>query len=334
MKDHLGREIDYLRISVTDRCNLRCIYCMPPEGVPWKSHDCMLRVEEIAKVAKVAAQEGIKKVRLTGGEPLVKKGIVSLITDIKAAGINDISLTTNGLLLPRMAQDLKDAGLTRVNISLDTLDADTYHRVTRLGNIEDVFAAIDTALEVGFEPVKINAVAVKSLNQDFLEFAKMSIDRPLHVRFIEYMPVGEDTGIDGTGWTRDDVIDSAQLRDIINERAAQEGLPALEKVAKEDAPGGGGPAKYWKFPGAKGTVGFITAMSNHFCSQCNRLRLTADGKIRPCLFSDEEIDVKAACRSSNPDQAIREALYAALRVKPDEHHNRDHTDRKMSQIGG
>lgn len=334
MKDHLGREIDYLRISVTDRCNLRCIYCMPPEGVAWKPHNCMLRVEEIAKVAKVAAENGIKKVRLTGGEPLVKKGIVSLITDIKAAGIDDISLTSNGILLPRMAQELKDAGLSRVNISLDTLDADVFHQVTRLGHIEDVFAAIDTALEIGFDPVKINCVAVKSLNQDFLEFAKMSIDRPLHVRFIEYMPVGEDTGIDGAGWTKDDVIPSAELREIINERAAAEGIAALEPVSKEDAPGGGGPAKYWKFPGAQGTVGFITAMSNHFCGQCNRLRLTADGKIRPCLFSDEEIDVKEACRSEHPEEAIRDALYAALRVKPDEHHNRDHTDRKMSQIGG
>ena len=147
MKDHLGREIDYLRISVTDRCNLRCIYCMPAEGVAWKSHKEMLRIEEIARVARIAAEEGIRKVRLTGGEPLVKKGLVSLITDIKAAGIQDVSLTTNGILLPRMAQELKDAGLDRVNISLDTLDAQKYREITRLGNIEDVFAAIDAALD-------------------------------------------------------------------------------------------------------------------------------------------------------------------------------------------
>ena len=332
MKDHLGREIDYLRISVTDRCNLRCIYCMPAEGVEWKSHNEMLRIEEIARVARIAAEEGIRKVRLTGGEPLVKKGIVSLITDIKAAGIKDVSLTTNGILLPRMAQELKDAGLDRVNISLDTLDAQKYREITRLGNIEDVFAAIDAALEYGFHPVKVNAVAVRSENQDFLEFAKMSIERPLHVRFIEYMPVGESSGGSGSGWDIHDTIPSDELRQIINEAAAAEGLPALEPVAKDDAPGGGGPAKYWKFPGAQGTVGFISAVSNHFCAQCNRLRLTADGKIRPCLFSDEEIDVKAALQGSDDD--VRAALYAALHFKPDAHHHKEGTDRRMSQIGG
>ncbi|MGN0077538.1 MAG: GTP 3',8-cyclase MoaA [Coriobacteriales bacterium] len=332
MKDHLGREIDYLRISVTDRCNLRCIYCMPAEGVAWKSHNEMLRIEEIARVARIAAEEGIRKVRLTGGEPLVKKGIVSLITDIKAAGIEDVSLTTNGILLPRMAQELKDAGLDRVNISLDTLDAQKYHEITRLGKIEDVFAAIDAALEYGFHPVKVNAVAVRSENQDFLEFAKMSIERPLHVRFIEYMPVGESSGGTGTGWDIHDTIPSDELRQIINDAAAAEGLPALEPVSKDDAPGGGGPAKYWKFPGAQGTVGFISAVSNHFCAQCNRLRLTADGKIRPCLFSDEEIDVKAALQGSDDD--VRAALYAALNVKPDAHHHKEGTDRRMSQIGG
>ncbi len=334
MKDHLGRDIDYLRISVTDRCNLRCLYCMPAEGVPWRPHDEMLRIEEIARIARVAAAEGITKVRLTGGEPLVKKGIVGLIRDIKAAGIDDISLTTNGLLLPRMAADLKAAGLSRVNISLDTLDPEQFRHITRLGNVEDVLAAIDAALEYGFDPVKINAVAVRSLNQDFEGFSKMTLDRPLHVRFIEYMPVGDSAGSDGTGWTAADTIPSAELREMINQVARKEGLGELEPVAKGEGPGGGGPAKYWKFPGAQGTVGFITAMSNHFCGQCNRLRLTADGKIRPCLFSDEEIDVKAAVRSDNPDQAVRDALYAALRVKPDEHHHREGTERKMSQIGG
>ena len=175
-------------------------------------------------------------------------------------------------------------------------------------------------------------MAVRSENQDFLEFAKMSIERPLHVRFIEYMPVGESSGGSGSGWDIHDTIPSDELRQIINEAAAAEGLPALEPVAKDDAPGGGGPAKYWKFPGAQGTVGFISAVSNHFCAQCNRLRLTADGKIRPCLFSDEEIDVKAALQGSDDD--VRAALYAALHVKPDAHHHKEGTDRRMSQIGG
>ena len=335
MKDHLGRQINYLRISVTDRCNLRCVYCMPEEGVEWRPHNEMLRIEEIAKIVKVAAQEGITKVRLTGGEPLVKKGIVSLITDIAACGIEDISLTTNGILLPRMAQQLKDAGLTRVNISLDTLDAEQFHQMTRLGRIEDVFAAIDSALETGFDPVKVNAVAVRSMNQDFLAFAKMSIDRPLHVRFIEYMPVGESSGGTGDGWSAADTIPSDELRSIINERAAAEGIGALEPVSADDAPGGGGPAKYYKFPGAQGTVGFITAMSNHFCRECNRLRLTADGKITPCLFSDLEIDDKEAVRSDNCEDNVRKALYEAVGIKPEEHDDEgEGTDRRMSQIGG
>ena len=335
MRDNLGRNIDYLRISITDRCNLRCVYCMPEEGVEWRPHCEMLRIEEMAKVVKIAAQEGITKVRLTGGEPLVKRGVVSLITDIAACGIEDISLTTNGVLLPRMAQQLKDAGLTRVNISLDTLDAEQFHAMTRLGHIEDVFAAIDSALEVGFDPVKINAVAVRSMNQDYLAFAKMSIDRPLHVRFIEYMPVGLSSGGTGDGWTAEDTIPSDELRAIINERAAAEGIAALEPVSAEDAPGGGGPAKYYKFPGAQGTVGFITAMSNHFCRECNRLRLTADGKIRPCLFSDLELDVRAALRGENPDEEVRKILYQAVGIKPEEHDDSgEGTDRRMSQIGG
>lgn len=333
MIDHLGRAIDYLRISVTDRCNLRCIYCMPAEGVPWRPHNEMLRIEEIARIARVAAGEGITKVRLTGGEPLVKRGIVALITDLAATGITDISLTTNGILLPRMARELKDAGLTRVNISLDTLDAEQFRTITRLGNIEDVLAGIDCALEYDFNPVKVNAVAVRSLNQDFLAFAKLSLERPLHVRFIEYMPVGESSGGTGTGWNANDTIPSAELRELINARAAAQGIGALEAVGAEDAPGGSGPAKYYRFPGAQGTVGFISAMSDHFCSRCNRLRLTADGKIRPCLFSDLELDVKDAVRNGTDDD-IRRVLYEAVGIKPDEHHDEEGTERRMSQIGG
>lgn len=333
MIDHLGRTIDYLRISVTDRCNLRCIYCMPAEGVAWRSHNEMLRIEEIARIARVAAGEGITKVRLTGGEPLVKRGIVALITDLRAAGIQDISLTTNGILLPRMAQELKDAGLTRVNISLDTLDPEQFKAITRLGKIEDVLAGIDCALEYGFDPVKVNAVAVRSLNQDFLAFARLSLERPLHVRFIEYMPVGKSSGGTGTGWTASDTIPSAELRALINEQAQAQGLDVLEPVGAEDAPGGSGPAKYYRFANAQGTVGFISAMSDHFCRSCNRLRLTADGKIRPCLFSDLELDVKDAAREGSDDD-IRRVLYEAVGVKPDEHHDEEGTERRMSQIGG
>ena len=334
MKDNYGRKIDYLRISLTDRCNLRCIYCMPEEGVPFRSHESILRIEEIADFTRRAAQAGIRRVRLTGGEPLIRKGVVDLVREIAATpGIEDISLTTNGILLPKMAADLKDAGLTRVNISLDTLDPAQFTYVTRLGKIEDVFAGIDAALENGFDPVKINAVAVRSLDQDFFGFAKLSLDRPLHVRFIEYMPVGESSGCSGAGWTEDDIIPASEIIERINEGAAAAGIGPLEPVDDESLPSGAGPAIYYRLPGAQGTVGFISAMSNHFCASCNRLRLTSDGKLRPCLFSDREIDVMGPIRAGD-EGAVDEAIREAIGIKPDEHHEERGTERRMSQIGG
>lgn len=335
MKDGFGRSIDYLRISLTDRCNFRCIYCMPAEGVAQMPHEDILRLEEMERVVKAATRIGIKHIRLTGGEPLVRKGVVDFIRNIKSIeGIDNISLTTNGVLLPAMARDLKDAGLSRVNISLDTLDPEQFHMVTRVGRLQDTLAGIDAALEVGFEPVKINAVAVRSLNQDFLSFARLSVDRPLHVRFIEYMPVGESSGVDGCGWGPKDVIPNEEILEIINARAAEAGLPGL-KPAGDDKPLGFGPASYYEFPNALGTVGFISAMSNHFCSQCNRLRLTADGKVRPCLFSDLEYDVRSVLRDPAAGEDDIVAVFEqALAKKPDEHHNRVGTERNMSQIGG
>ena len=225
MKDSHGRTIDYLRISLTDRCNLRCIYCMPAEGVCSLSHDEILRIEEIERIVRVAADMGISRIRLTGGEPLVRKGVVDLIRAIKATpGIDSVALTTNGILLPRMAEELAEAGLSRVNISLDTLDPEQYTQITRLGKLEDALAGIDAALEAGFAPVKLNSVVVRSLDQDVFGFAKMSIDRPLHVRFIEYMPVGESTGSDGLGWGKKDVVASEELLARINEQAVEAGI--------------------------------------------------------------------------------------------------------------
>ncbi|MEE8721521.1 MAG: GTP 3',8-cyclase MoaA [Eggerthellaceae bacterium] len=334
MKDGHGRTIDYLRISLTDRCNLRCIYCMPAEGVKLMSHDEILRIEEIARIARVATRIGIRSVRLTGGEPLVRLGVTDLVRDLaNMPGIENISMTTNGVLLPRMADDLKEAGLSCVNISLDTLDPEQFTKITRLGSIQTTLDGIDAALEAGFNPVKINSVVVRQLNQDYLGFAKLSIDQPLHVRFIEYMPVGESEGIDGHGWGPEDVVPSEELLDIINERAKAEGLAPLEPIGGDDAPLGWGPARYFAFPGAKGTVGFISPLSRHFCGDCNRLRLTADGKLRPCLFSDREIDVRTALREGG-DEAVYECFLEALDMKPDEHHDRVGTERRMSQIGG
>lgn len=333
MKDHLGRTIEYLRISLTDRCNYRCIYCMPEEGVVSLPHEQILRIEEIAHLVRIAADLGIKSVRLTGGEPLVRKGVVDLVRDVaNTPGIENVSLTTNGVLLPKMASDLKRAGLSRVNISLDTLDEDQFAYITRRGHLHETLDGIAAALEAGFDPVKINAVTVRSLNQDYLAFARLSMDRPLHVRFIEYMPVGDSAGVAGCGWGPDDVVPNEEVLETINAQAREAGLSELVP-AGGDSPLGWGPARYWEFPGAKGTVGFISAISNHFCSQCNRVRLTADGKLRPCLFSDVELDVRDALRRGD-DEGVRAAFAEALRIKPDEHHNKVGTERNMSQIGG
>ncbi len=333
--DQHGRTIDYLRISVTDRCNLRCLYCMPEEGVGWKPHDAMLSLEEIARFVRIAAGEGFNRIRLTGGEPLVRLGIEDLVAEIHAIpGIESVAMTTNGILLPKMAKSLKAAGLSRVNISLDTLDSEQFRYITRWGDIEDVFSGIDAALEVGFKPVKINAVVVRSLNQDLLTFARMSIDRPLHMRFIEYMPVGDSCGGEGLGWTEADTIPNEELITMINEQAEAAGLGRLEPITERtETPDGWGPARYYHFKGAQGTVGFISALSRHFCSECNRLRLTAEGELLPCLFSDLQFDAKTALRSGDPE-AVRHVLREALGGKPDEHHHKVGTDHYMSQIGG
>ena len=333
MKDSHGRTIDYLRISLTDRCNLRCIYCMPEEGVCALSHNDILSFEEITRIVRVAADMGIKHLRLTGGEPLVRKGVAGLIADLNAIdGIESIAITTNGILLPRMADELKEAGLSRVNISLDTLDPEQYAYITRRDKYQETVDGIEAALKAGFDPVKVNAVVVRSLNQDVFGFARMSIDKPLHVRFIEFMPVGEDSEIGSCGWGKDDVIPTNELIERINADAIKAGVGPLHRAQKH-TPNGWGPAEYYEFDNALGTVGFISPLSNHFCSACNRIRLTADGRIRPCLFSDTEYDVRTPAREGT-DEEIRAVLMQALGAKPDDHHDKVGTERGMSQIGG
>ena len=298
--DGFGRNVTYLRIAVTDKCNFRCVYCMPEEGVPSRAHGELLTAEEIARFVQLVAGEGIRRIRLTGGEPLVSRRIVPLIADIRAIPqIEDISLTTNGALLPRLAPQLKEAGLDRVNISLDTLSPDQFGKITRLGRLEQTMRGIDAALTWGFEPVKVNCVVVRRLDQDVFGLARLSVERPIHLRFIEYMPIGDAgargyrtadaaTGKDGVlraeEWDASDTVPSAELRERISAAGVAAGVGALEPVESGEGPDGAGPARYWRFPGAAGTVGFITAMSNHFCASCNRMRLTADGSIRPCLF--------------------------------------------------
>lgn len=335
-----GRTIDYLRISLTDRCNLRCVYCMPPDGVTWKPHDQILTLEEIERFVSVAVEEGIGKIRLTGGEPLVRQGVPELIRRMRHdIGVESVALTTNGTLLRRYAQQLRDAGLERLNISLDSLDPDVFEKVTRGGHLSEVMDGIDAAFEYGFSPVKLNVVVVRSLEQDLLGFAKLTLDRPLHVRFIEYMPVGDEgkegagCAEDSGGWTRADHVPTDEVVQVVSAAAANAGLGTLEPVERGDAPGGWGPARYLRLPGAQGTIGVISPLSHHFCGECNRLRLTADGMLRPCLFSDQEFDARTALREGTLED-VRDVVRAALGSKPESHKDRIGTLRKMSQIGG
>ncbi|MCL1880232.1 MAG: GTP 3',8-cyclase MoaA [Actinomycetia bacterium] len=332
--DSHGRKIDYLRISVTDRCNLRCLYCMPDEGVAFKPHSDILSIEEITAFVEVAATCGISRIRLTGGEPLVRKGILDLVANITALpGLERVAMTSNGILLAQMAESLKAAGLKRVNISLDSLDPGQYAAITRRGRIDDVYAGLEAALACGFNPVKVNVVVVRSLHQDLLAFARLSLDRPLHVRFIEYMPVGNPSGANSCGWTNSDTIPNDEMVEQLDRASQRFGLGNLIPLNSKHEPEGWGPARYYQLPGASGTIGFISALSRHFCAECNRLRLTADGKLRPCLFSDTELDVRAALRAGDK-AAVKAIIQTALRVKPKEHGNRIGTERNMSQIGG
>jgi len=325
LSDSFQRPINYLRISVTDRCNLRCIYCMPSDGASLMSHGDILTYEEIYTVALAAAELGIDKVRLTGGEPLVRSGLPQLIQMLAHIdAINDISLTTNGLLLGRYAAELKQAGLQRVNVSLDTLKQDKFELITRRhNNVSDVLEGIEIARSVGLNPVKINTVVMAGINDDeLLDFATKTIDEGWNVRFIELMlPVGVSTT-------------AAQLVSVSDIRKRLKPLGELEPCLPSV---GNGPAKYFRFPQAKGTIGFITPVSEHFCFRCNRLRLTSDGKLRPCLLAEDEIDLRQPLRSGISSNGLKQLIEEAVARKP-LHHRLDEgympKDRPFSQVGG
>jgi GTP 3',8-cyclase len=327
--DTYGRQIDYLRISITDRCNLRCVYCMPPQGIVWRPHAEILSYEEIGRIVEAAAALGIRKVRLTGGEPLIRPGLIDLVRHIaQIPGIQDLSLTTNGLLLQKMAQPLAAAGLTRVNVSFDTLDPIKFHQITRYGDIDRVWAGLHAAEEAGLTPIKINTVVVKGVNDDeLIDLARLTIDLEWHVRFIELMPVGNQAEW-GTGFPpeADRYFSVQQMLDR---------LAPLELEAA-DQPIGNGPARTFRIPGAPGTIGFISPIGDHFCSTCNRLRLTADGRLRPCLLADHEVAVREALRAG---MEIAPFIKQAVAQKPREHHLAladalPVRDRVMCQIGG
>jgi len=323
--DTWQRQINYFRISVTDHCNLHCIYCSVGE-VPFLRHEDILSYEEIEKVVRAAAEMGINKVRLTGGEPLMRPDFTELVRMLaRIDGIDDISLTTNGTLLARYAYELKEAGLKRVNISLDTLKRERFKRITGLDKLNDVLAGIEAAHRTGLEPVKINMVPMPGINDDELvDFARKSIDDGWHVRYIEFMPIG---------------IPNGEISGMITTREIKKRISVLGELEPYIGLQGSGPARYFRFPGANGTVGFITAMTEHFCQSCNRLRMTADGNLRPCLLAEDEVNIKDTLRAGAGTDELKRLIQQAVNMKRKEH-NLDgkiapvKNGRPMCQIGG
>ena len=325
LQDGHNRSVSYVRISVTDRCNLRCRYCSAPTFAP-HSRAQILSYEEILRLVNVLVGLGVDKVRLTGGEPLVRRHLDSLISRLNDIdGINDISLTTNGVLLEKLAAPLWAAGLRRVNISLDTLNPERFKEITGRDYFTRVQAGIEAALTIGFTPVKINVVVMRGVNDDeVVKFAQLTRKYPLHVRFIEYMPIGSSSV-----WNPADMVSGAQILEKISSEIADL-KPVISKL--------GGPARLYQLPDASGKIGVITAMSSHFCASCNRIRVTADGRLRACLLSDNEYDLRAALRRGADPEKIIEIVRSAVAAKSAEHGLACNTERKcvrvMSTIGG
>lgn len=317
MQDVFGRNITYLRLSVTDKCNLRCRYCMPSEGICSIEHEKILTQEEMIMAVKASSSLGIRKVRITGGEPLVKKNILSIVEGIsQLEGIDNISMTTNGTLLSSFAADLKKAGLRNINISLDTLNSEKYRTITRIGTLDDALSGLESVLSAGFEKIKINSVLMGGFNDDEIgKLSSLTLKYPVDVRFIELMPMTEDEFF-SPGF-------------FISNRKVLEALPTLERVGSDDSV-----AKLYRLPGAKGNIGLISPLSDHFCFSCNRLRLTADGHIKPCLHSRLEYPIKGL-----DYQGMVEMFKKAILSKPQKHNalsydERSEAGRYMNTIGG
>lgn len=325
--DNRNRRIDYLRVSVTDHCNLSCVYCRPRSAIRMLPHRDILRYEEIHRLVSVAVSLGITHVRVTGGEPLVRRGILPFIASLREIpGITDVSVTTNGLLLTEMAEGLRAAGIDRLNISLDTLRPERFTAITGSDSWRQVWEGIGLAEERGFHPIKLNMVPVRGVNDDEVaDFARLTLDRDLHVRFIELMPIGA-----GGARRTDACVPGDEVRQAV-ERAFGPLVPAGPSR-------GAGPSQNFQVAGGKGVIGFISPLTKHFCGSCRRLRLTADGKIRPCLLSDTEIDVRTPLRGGCSDGELERLLRAALEIKPERHYIAEATggcfERTMSRIGG
>ena len=325
MIDKHSRKISYLRVSVTDLCNLRCVYCMPPGGSELSRKEEILSLEEILKLIKHGVSLGVNKIRITGGEPLVRKGIISLVNQIaEIKGIDDIAMTTNGVFLKEFATQLKSSGLSRLNISLDTMREDRFAEITRGGNIADVFDGVEAVLKAGFKGTKMNAVVMRGDNDDEIhDFVRYIMERDIELRFIELM---------ASGWkdmvNEDRFMPTSEIMERV--RGVGELVPDKQRV-------GGGPATIYRIKGALGSIGFISAVSKPFCSTCNRLRLTSDGKLRSCLLTGGEVDIKDILRSSNLDETemqdrLTEAFFRVTDMKPIVHSGRNRA--VMNQIGG
>lgn len=323
MRDSHLRTIDYLRVSITDRCNLKCMYCVPSRGLPFLPRSEILTYEEILKIVRVSCRLGVKKVRVTGGEPLARKNIKVLLHRIAAIPeLEDVSITTNGLLLLRYAKQLSEAGVKRINVSLDSLRADRFRNITRGGDLGVVMKGISEATRLGLSPIRINMVPMRGVNDDEIgDFAQLTLTTDYQVRFIELMPFGPSSCLE------DLRMSSSEVMARVSERGVLSPIPYVETA---------GPARYFRFSGARGTIGFISPMSDHFCNSCNRLRVTADGKLRPCLFSETEIDLKAAMRRGGDDEEIERLILLAVQAKPRGHGCGDSVEvkRPMSRIGG
>jgi cyclic pyranopterin phosphate synthase len=326
MKDQFGRTVQYLRVSVTDKCNLRCVYCMPMEGLPWLKREDLLSYEEIEQVLRVMAPMGLERVRITGGEPLVRQDLPELVKLIAGVpGIRDISLSTNAVLLADQAEALRSAGVQRLNVSLDSLQPDRVDAIARRpGSYPKIMEGLDAAERVGFAPIKVNVVLIRGQNDDEIrDFAEITRERPWHVRFIEMMPTGANLELSASQF----VSCTEALRQVSE-------IDQLEPVA---GPFGNGPARYYQFPGAPGTIGVITPMSHNYCDRCNRMRLTADGQLRPCLFGHIQTNLRDPLRAG---QDLVPLIEDTLRIKPERHYLLQGSDLgsgglvALSQTGG
>jgi cyclic pyranopterin phosphate synthase len=326
LSDTFDRPITYLRVSVTDKCNLRCVYCMPEGGLPWLQRGDILSDEEIVAIVRAAASVGVNAVRLTGGEPLLRPALHRLVEAIaKTAGIGDVALSTNALLLEEQLPALRAAGLRRVNVSLDTLREDRFAAIARRPGLDRVLRGIDEAIDAGATPVKVNCVVMRGVNDDEIPaFAELARDRAIFVRFIEVMPVRENLGLQSEAYVSSDEI---------LERLA--GVGALLPVA---GPPGNGPARYFAFAGSRGAVGVISPLSHDYCDRCNRVRLTADGRLRLCLFGDHAIDLRGPLRAGAGEHELAALFRSAMLIKPERHHLRlgeaASRMRAFSEIGG